>query len=332
MDFPSLRRLQSLLRRFPSQRILVLGDLMLDHFIRGRVRRISPEAPVPVVAVDQESHAPGGAGNVCSNLSALGARVRVFSTVGDDLAGTHLLRDLEDRGVDTSGVVRDPSRVTTQKCRIVAEHQQVVRFDRETCAALPAATIREILGRLKRAMADAKALVISDYGKGIVSPGAVREAVRAARRAGLPVIVDPKVENFRRYKGVDCITPNVAEAFGGMGRPVSHEEETLRALGARILKTLQARSVLVTRSEKGMTLFERGRPPRHFPTQAQEVFDVTGAGDTVVSVVALSLACSAKLPDAAVLANVAAGIVVGKLGTATVEIREIERALRRIPA
>jgi len=172
-----LKRISSLPPKFKGKRILVLGDLMLDHFIRGRVSRISPEAPVPVVAVDRETHAPGGAGNVCSNLSALGAQVAVFGTLGDDLAGHQLLRDLEQRSVDVSGILIDPSRVTTQKSRVVADHQQVVRFDRETANCLSPQSQAELLRRLKHAASDAHALVVSDYGKGIVTPSVVSSVV-----------------------------------------------------------------------------------------------------------------------------------------------------------
>jgi rfaE bifunctional protein kinase chain/domain len=330
MPRPAKPRLQKVLARFGAQRVLVLGDLMLDHFVRGKVARISPEAPVPVVQVSTETHAPGGAGNVCSNLSALGAQVTVFSVLGDDIAGNQLLRDLEDRGVNTAGVLLDNSRVTTQKCRVVAEHQQVVRFDRETQRTLAPQNQKKLLIRLKSALATAQALVISDYGKGIVTSGVVQQALQLAHRAGVPVLVDPKVEHFKRYKGVDCMTPNHKEACEGMHLKPSTDDKEIRELGARILKTLRLRSVLITRGEKGMTLFEAaGAKPRvhHIPTQAKEVFDVTGAGDTVISVMALALAARAKLPDAALLANIAAGIVVGKLSTATVTAPEIKKGI-----
>ncbi|MFH1724169.1 MAG: PfkB family carbohydrate kinase [Elusimicrobiota bacterium] len=355
---PSLKRLLSILARFRRRRVLVLGDLMLDHFVRGRVNRLSPEAPVPVVAVDEETHMPGGAGNVCSNLSALGAAVSVFGVLGDDAAGGQLIRDLQARGVDTGGVVLDALRVTTQKCRIVAEHQQVVRFDRETPRVLSAQTQSKLLRKLSEAMSGADAVVVSDYGKGVVTANAVRKALRAAHRARLPVVVDPKVEHFRRYKGVDCITPNLQEAWGGMGLHPSQDEAAIHRLGRRILAALRVRSVLITRAEKGMTLFAANDPgpilpsrtrgaealdtraPRarargagkivvdHIPTQAKEVYDVTGAGDTVVSVLSLALASGARLYEAAVLANLAASIVVGKLGTATISADEIKRAVR----
>jgi len=325
---PLPKRLRAIVSRFREKRILVLGDLMLDHFIRGKVRRISPEAPVPVVAVSEDSHMPGGAGNVCSNLAALDARVSVFSTIGDDLPGSHLIADLEERGVDVRGMVLDSNRVTTKKTRVVAEHQQVVRFDRETLRPLTAGSQRELMKRLVAALPTADALIVSDYGKGIVTKSAVATALKAAHRAKIPVLVDPKVEHFLRYRGVDCMTPNIHEAWGGLGLPVHEDDNAVLTLGKKILSRLRLRSVLITRGERGMTLFERS-PSRiwHIPTEAREVFDVTGAGDTVISTMALALASGAKLEEAAFLANVAAGIAVGKLGTATIKVSEIRSRL-----
>ncbi|OIO09991.1 MAG: hypothetical protein AUJ52_05520 [Elusimicrobia bacterium CG1_02_63_36] len=325
---PSPKRLRTLLSRFRDKRILVLGDLMLDHFIRGKVRRISPEAPVPVVAVTEDSHMPGGSGNVCSNLASLEAKVSVFSTIGDDLQGSHLMRDLEERGVDTRGVVLDANRVTTKKTRVVADHQQVVRFDRETLTPLSPASHRDLMARLEAALPQAHALIISDYGKGIITKTAVAQALKAARRAKIPVLVDPKIEHFLRYRGVDCMTPNLNEAFSGMGLPVREDDASVAELGGKILNRLKLRSVLITRGERGMTLFESS-PPRiwHIPTEAREVFDVTGAGDTVISTLALALASGSRLEEAACLANLAAGIAVGKLGTATISVPELRRRL-----
>ena len=324
---PISRRLAALLERFPRRRVLVVGDLMLDQFVRGKVSRISPEAPVPVVAVTEDSCMPGGAGNVCCNLAALGASVSLVSVLGEDDAGRQLLAELRARGMDTSGIVPDPARVTTQKCRVVADHQQVVRFDRETAQPLSPALQKALAERLRRAAADADALVISDYGKGVITEAMVRAALRAAHAHGVPVLVDPKVEHFRRYRGVDCITPNSAEAWGGMRLAPRPGEDAVRQLGRRILKTLRVRSVLITRGEKGMTLFQSSGSPRHIPARAREVYDVTGAGDTVVSVMALGLASGARPYEAAVLANAAAGVVVGKLGTATTTRDEIRAAL-----
>ncbi|MFA6028997.1 MAG: D-glycero-beta-D-manno-heptose-7-phosphate kinase [Elusimicrobiota bacterium] len=325
--FPTRKRLLTLVDRLPGRRVMVLGDLMLDQFIRGGVSRISPEAPVPVVLVREESHLPGGAGNVCSNLAALSAVPSVYGVVGGDDAGEHLLSDLKARGVDVSGVQVEPGRVTIQKVRVIAEHQQVVRFDRETPGHLPAHALERLCARIEKKAAEADALIISDYGKGVVTPLAVRRAVRAARRRGIPVVVDPKIEHFRRYRGVDCITPNTHEAWAGMRMIPSGDEGAVLDLGRRILRTLRTRFLLITRGEKGMSLFLPGGKTRHIPTQAKEVFDVTGAGDTVTSVMALALAVGAAPFEAAVIANAAAGVVVGKLGTATVSVCELRAAV-----
>jgi D-beta-D-heptose 7-phosphate kinase/D-beta-D-heptose 1-phosphate adenosyltransferase len=327
-----LRLLLSLIDKFPKKKIFVLGDLMLDHFIHGQVRRISPEAPVPVVTVTQETHAPGGSGNVCGNLAALEAQVSIFSVVGEDSTGREILQDLAYRGVDTSAVQVDSGRVSTQKTRIVAEHQQVVRFDRETVQPMSAKIQTQLLENLESRIGEAQALVLSDYGKGVITPRVLAEAIRSARKAGIPVIVDPKIEHFRRYKGIDCITPNLQEAWLGMRLLPSSDEKALEKLGRSILDTLRVKILLITRGEKGMTLFENNKSHSiyHIPTQAQEVYDVTGAGDTVTSVMALALASGGQPRSAAVLANVAAGIVVGKLGTATVSISELKKGIRNL--
>ena len=230
--------------------------------------------------------------------------------------------------MDVSGTVHDAARVTTQKCRVVAEHQQVVRVDRETVQPLSAGLQRALVAKLKASVARADALLISDYGKGVVTRTMVGAALRAAHRAGVPVLVDPKVEHFKLYKGADCVTPNASEAWGGMRLSPKAGEEAVRTLGRRILKSLRLKSLLITRSEKGMSLFEASGAVRHIPARAREVYDVTGAGDTVVSVMALALASKARPYEAALLANAAAGIVVGKLGTATTTRAELKEALR----
>ncbi|MBI4423593.1 MAG: D-glycero-beta-D-manno-heptose-7-phosphate kinase [Elusimicrobia bacterium] len=327
----SLRRLRELVDEFPSKRIVVCGDLMLDHYIRGRVSRISPEAPVPVVQVRSESHVPGGAGNVCSNIASLSASVSVVGVLGADAAGQTLLDDLRSRGIQTAGALQDGERATTQKVRVIGEHQQLLRYDRETSDGLSRRLQARLVEALEEAAGRAHGIVISDYGKGVVTPELLKAALRAARRRRIPITVDPKIEHFMRYRGVDCITPNLNEAWAGMRLLPREDEAAVLSLGGRILTTLRARSVLITRGEKGMTLFESrgGRPqaPAHIPARAKEVFDVTGAGDTVISVLALGLACRASLREASLLSNHAAGIVVGKLGTATVSVPELKGAL-----
>jgi D-beta-D-heptose 7-phosphate kinase/D-beta-D-heptose 1-phosphate adenosyltransferase len=321
-------RLHRIVDRFSRQRILVVGDLMLDQFIRGGVSRISPEAPVPVVQVRAESFVLGGAGNVAHNLSALGARVEVVGVVGEDPAGRQLLDDFAALGIGTGRVFADPARVTSQKCRVIAEHQQVVRFDRENPGPLSTGPERAVLKGLRAALPEADAVILSDYGKGVVSRRVIEAAIRGARGRGIPVVVDPKVEHFGLYRGVDCITPNTAEAWSGMRRPPRPGEKALVELGWAIRARLRAKSVLLTRGSDGMSLFEAGGRLTHIPTVAQEVFDVTGAGDTVISVLTLGLAAGARIREAAVISNHAAGIVVGKLGTAVCTAVELKGALR----
>lgn len=330
MNMPRAER-QELLRtvpRFAGRRVLVVGDLMLDQYIRGSVSRISPEAPVPVVRVTGETFIPGGAGNVVSNLAALGARVAVVGVVGGDEAGRRLLEQLRDKGADVDGVRVDADRLTTQKCRVVAERQQAVRYDRETAAPLSSPTQALLLASLADALARAEAVILSDYGKGVLGPKILSRAIQGSRRRGIPVTVDPKPENFSRYRGATCVTPNTAEAWACLRREPRPGPESLDALGRDLLKALRSRSVLITRGPDGMSLFEGGGKVAHIPTFAREVFDVSGAGDTVISTFTLALAAGAPPRAAAALSNHAAGIVVGKLGTATTDQAELLGALR----
>jgi D-beta-D-heptose 7-phosphate kinase/D-beta-D-heptose 1-phosphate adenosyltransferase len=320
--------LAGLIERFEDTRLLVVGDLMLDQFIRGSVSRISPEAPVPVVQVKQESFMPGGCGNVAQNLASLGAHVEVLGLVGDDAAAARLSSEFAAKGIGTSKIITDPLRVTSQKCRVVAEHQQVVRFDRETGSAVSPKVEGQLLSRLEQALPKAQAVILSDYGKGVVSPKVIKAAIAGARKRRIPITVDPKIEHFAQYKGVTCLTPNLNEAWSGMRRSPKGEDGELLRLGRDILKLLKSESVLITRGPEGMSLFEKSGRTTHIPTVAREVFDVTGAGDTVISVLTLALACGADLRDAALISNYAAGIVVGKLGTAVTTVHELKEALK----
>ncbi|MBI3548330.1 MAG: D-glycero-beta-D-manno-heptose-7-phosphate kinase [Elusimicrobia bacterium] len=323
-------RLQKLLKEFHNKRILVLGDLMLDQFVRGKVSRLSPEAPVPVVQVTSESQVPGGAGNVCSNLASLGASVSAASLVGNDEAGRLLLALLRNNGINTESVLLAPDRPTTQKCRIIADHQQVVRYDRETVGPTARKEQDALIKAIQAEIPRCQGVIISDYGKGVVTPPVLQAAIRSAKKAGVPVTVDPKIEHFRRYKGVDCITPNLHEAWTGMRLIAKPGQASVEELGRRILRALQPETVLITQGGEGMTLFENRSPVRstHIAAQAREVYDVTGAGDTVISVFTLALAAGATYQEAAVIANRAAGIVVGKLGTATVSVQELGNGRR----
>ncbi|MBL8022704.1 MAG: D-glycero-beta-D-manno-heptose-7-phosphate kinase [Elusimicrobia bacterium] len=315
-------------RSFPGLPVLVVGDLMVDRYIRGAVSRLSPEAPVPVVDVHHEEFMPGGAGNVAANIAALGGHPILVSLVGDDSDGERLLSSLRERGVDVSGIVRDPSRPTIIKTRVLAGHQQVVRFDRENRAPFPHALVDRLLSSVRDRLSPSKGVVLSDYGKGMVSARLLKNVLGWAHRQGKLVTVDPKIEHFLRYRGVDCITPNLKEATEGVRGLPPQSDSDVDALGHRILRRLRCHSVLITRSERGMSLYREKKPPLHIPSQAREVFDVTGAGDTVIATLSLALAAGVPLGEAARLANVAAGVVVAKLGTATVSPRELLSALK----
>jgi D-beta-D-heptose 7-phosphate kinase/D-beta-D-heptose 1-phosphate adenosyltransferase len=308
-----------------GRRILVLGDVMLDEFVWGHVTRISPEAPVPVVRVTSETFHLGGAGNVAANVRALGGGAVLAGAVGEDAAGGRVREALAAAGVEPRLAALGGGRPTTVKTRIVAHSQQVVRADREDASDLPARAEAALVEAVRGEIASCAALVISDYQKGVVTAPLLRRVLPLARR--VPVLVDPKVRHFRLYRGVTVVTPNLLETEQVTGLPI-HGPAQLLAAGRRVLSLLGCRAVLVTRGEQGMSLFERGRPPMHVPAAAREVFDVTGAGDTVVATMALALAAGASLPEAAVLANCAAGVVVGKVGTAQATPRELLAAAR----
>jgi rfaE bifunctional protein kinase chain/domain len=314
------RRLARLVRRFKTKRVLVLGDLMLDRYIWGDVSRISPEAPVPVVAVRADSPCLGGAGNVAQNLRSLGASPLLAGIVGDDAEG----RWIKKNAAGSRGIFVDKSRPTTVKTRIIAHHQQVVRVDLETRSAVPARIEAKLLHFLRSERYDG--LLISDYNKGIVNPSLMGRVLILAAEKKIPVFVDPKVEHFQLFSPVTLVTPNHFEAEKIVRRECRTDAQIEKA-GAEILSLISCRYLIIKRGEQGMTVFEKGKPPIHIPTVAREVFDVTGAGDTVIATAALALLAGASIGEAAALANAAAGIVVAKLGTATASPEELLAAL-----
>jgi D-beta-D-heptose 7-phosphate kinase/D-beta-D-heptose 1-phosphate adenosyltransferase len=320
-------RAAALLKSMRGRRVFVLGDVMLDEFLWGRVSRISPEAPVPVVQVTRQTFHLGGAGNVAANVRSLGGEVVLAGVVGRDAAGERVREALDDAGVDSRLVDLGGERPTTVKTRIVAHGQQVVRADHEDSADAPAHAEADLLESVRRELPSCAALVVSDYEKGVVTASLLRRVLPLARRRRVPVLVDPKVRHFRLYRGATVVTPNQLETEQATGVRLG-SPAGLRAAGQRVLSLLSCRAVLVTRGEEGMSLFERGRPPLHVPTAAREVFDVTGAGDSVIATMALALAARASLPEAAFLANCAAGVVVGKLGTAQATPEEVLAAVR----
>ena len=321
------KRLVKLVDRFSKTRTLVVGDVMLDHYIWGNVSRISPEAPVPVVNVTKESLLLGAATNVVNNINSLGGRVSVCGVIGHDDAGRQLVHMLRVQGVRTDGLIVEEGRPTTIKTRIIAHNQQVVRFDRETKIAIEGDTHQRIFDFVKRQVQEGlDAIVLSDYSKGIVTKELVRNIVGLARKNDVIVSVDPKVNHFGIYSGVTILTPNTKEASIGSKIDIVDDRSLLKA-GAVLLKQLKCDAVLITRGEHGMSLFEHGGKITHIPTVAQEVYDVTGAGDTVISVLTLSMAAGAGMVDAARISNYAAGIVVGVVGTATVKSEDLKQKI-----
>jgi rfaE bifunctional protein kinase chain/domain len=319
------RRCCALIPRFGKVRLLVVGDLMLDQFIWGRVDRISPEAPVPVVQVTDETFHLGGAANVVHNIQTLGGHATACGVIGRDRAGRRILAELKRAGAGTAGVTTSRTVVTVRKTRIIAHNQQVVRFDHEggDHAEGAAAAIARFL---QRHVWDFDAVVLSDYGKGVITRELL-DTLRGLRTARpFRLVVDPKKRNFPHYRGITLATPNLLEAADAAGVDV-HDDASLRLAGQRLLEKWDAEAVLITRGEHGMTLCARNTAARHFPTAARQVFDVTGAGDTVVAACALALAAGATLEEAARLANHAAGVVVGKIGTATLSAPELRHAL-----
>lgn len=326
---PSTRRLDSLIRRFGRVRVLVVGDLMLDQFIWGRVDRISPEAPVPVVQVTSESVHLGGAANVVHNIRALGGKAAACGVIGSDEAGRRLLSELKSIGAGSAGVVTAKEMATIRKTRVVAHNQQVVRVDREQCSPSAAAVAR-LLAYVHRNAKGFDAVVVSDYGKGAITADLLGELKALRAKHGLRIVVDPKRLNYARYDGVTLATPNAAEAAEAAGIDID-DEHSLRQAARQLLQRWQTEAVLVTRGAQGMTLVQAKGRPHHFPASARQVYDVTGAGDTVAATCALALAAGASFEDAAVLANAAAGIVVTKVGTATATAAEVRGILREGP-
>lgn len=315
------------LATFSERRILVVGDLMLDEYVWGDVNRVSPEAPVQVVAVRREDHTLGGAGNVAANLAALGAQVSVAGVAGDDRAGTLLTRRFQEIGVDIDGIVCEPGRTTTRKTRIIAAGQQVLRIDRETPKPITAETLKAVGKQIATDILRADAVLISDYGKGLLTPELLRSVIDTGRRLDRPVLVDPKGVDYTRYAGASLVTPNRKEAGQAAGTEIV-DDAALERAAARIRTDAGLERLLITCGKDGMVLFAEGCPARTIRSEARQVFDVSGAGDTVLAVMGLALAAGAGWTEAATLANTAAGIVVGKVGTATVSRKELAVALQ----
>ena len=315
-------------RRFSRVRVLVIGDLMLDCYIWGQVERISPEAPVPVVRVTRESIRAGGAGNVVANLRALGGSVEACGVVGRDQAGRSLIQELSGIGAGVAGVVISQGIPTTSKTRIIAHSQQVVRLDREQGDGVDDRARARLHTFVQQRLDDYDVVVVSDYGKGVIDAELLTLLAIQRQRQPFIYLIDPKRRNFAHYRGASLVKPNTEEAGLAAGMEIRDETGLLQA-GDRLLDLWQAEAILVSRGEEGMSLFKRQGKAQHFPTMAREVFDVTGAGDTVLAACALALGAGATLEEATILANHAAGIVVGKVGTATINPAELTAALQK---
>jgi D-glycero-beta-D-manno-heptose-7-phosphate kinase len=312
-----------LIKNLKNVSILVFGDTMLDRFIFGKVSRISPEAPVPIVEVEKEKFMPGGAGNVAQNISSLGATPYLVSVEGCDFFGELLLKQYNEN-VNLSGIIKNSNRESIVKTRIIGNHQQIVRLDNEKKHSFTDEQIKEIKLKILEILAKVKVVIISDYGKGMINEKTLDFLIEESNKRNLPILVDPKIEHFKKYKNITCMTPNLLEAKQGMERMNISPIDVckIEELGKDIRVLLDAESIMITRSEHGVSLFEKDKIT-HIPTMAKEVFDVTGAGDTVISTLAVCLGNGINMKDSAYIANFVAGIVVGKVGTSLTTKQEI---------
>lgn len=323
-----LSRLIETMDHFSKSRILITGDVMLDHYVWGRVDRVSPEAPVAVVGVTEDSYRLGGAANVAHNITRLGGQASILSVIGNDGEGARLSGDMNRIGIDTTGLLPVPGRPTTTKSRVMAHNQQLLRIDREVRSEIPTDLQKEVLEIFSQKILQTDAVIFSDYAKGMLAPFMVREMISLCQKNAVPILVDPKVASIDFFRGATLLTPNHLEASRSSGVEIN-DEPSLLAAGQVLLERTESLAVLITRGEAGMTLFEKGEHlhASHIPAVAKDVFDVTGAGDTVMATLALAHAAGASLLEAAVLANLAAGIVVGMVGTSTVSKENLKEVL-----
>ncbi|MFH1868169.1 MAG: D-glycero-beta-D-manno-heptose-7-phosphate kinase [Candidatus Omnitrophota bacterium] len=329
MQKHGLKKIDKIISHFKDARILVVGDVMLDRFIWGTVSRISPEAPVPVVWTKSESFMPGGASNVANNICALGAKVHICGVIGDDEPGRTLVEELTRNGINSEGIIIDKTRPTASKTRIIAHHQQVVRIDKESDDVVNSKVIAKILSYAKNNIPDVDAVIIEDYGKGLIIPRLIKELISVAKRKKKIVLVDPKQEHFQLYKNVTIITPNRKEAETISGIKIKDKVSLIKA-GRKVIQYLRSDAVLITLGEDGMALFRKNGKWTHIPTVAREVYDVSGAGDTVIAAFALAKSSGADMEEAAYISNIAAGIVVAKLGIAVCTDDELRSNFKQI--
>lgn len=314
------------IEKFKRLKALVIGDLMIDEYLWGNVDRISPEAPVPVVAVERENHTLGGAGNVINNLSAMGAEVFAVGTAGTGKAGQTIYARLRALGVETSGIISEPDRPTTRKTRVIASNQQVLRIDKEVRRPISDQTLERLVRIIRDCISRMDLVIISDYDKGLVTRDLVAAVTDLARKHDVLTLADPKSLDFSKYNGVSVLTPNKKEAGLAANMDLLTPGD-LEAAGQKIMAQASLDRLLITCGKDGMVLFEQDQPAITIASKARQVFDVSGAGDTVISLLGLGLASGAEFEAAAGAANAAAGIVVGKVGTATASIDELKQTL-----
>ncbi|MEZ5338310.1 MAG: PfkB family carbohydrate kinase [bacterium] len=320
-------QIRTALAAFPEARIGVLGDLMADRFIYGRASRISPEAPVPVVHITHRTTQPGGAANVGNNVLSMGGRLSLFGVLGDDEAGEEIRTMLSERGAEMQGVVSISGRPSTVKTRVVAQNQQVVRYDEETTSDIPNETRNELLQRVIEALPELDILLLSDYAKGVLTEDLVPRLIAAAQQAGVQVVVDPKPGNIGRYQGADLVKPNMSEALALFGQDGSGQRRDMHGVCSQVRELAGARQVIVTAGQEGMHVLDAGGHYRHLPGLPREVFDVAGAGDSTLAAIAMALAGGADLFIAARIGNLAGSIAVGHLGVTAVRLEEMSAEL-----
>lgn len=321
-------RIAELTNNLGNAKILILGDIMLDEYLFGQVNRISPEAPVPVVEVTADRFLLGGAANVAANIKKLGDEPLLLGVVGLDEASVKFSQILKSKQIGSAFLVNDDSRQTTIKTRVMAGNQQIVRYDRENRHELNAETEKKVLTKFESVINEISAVIISDYGKGVISLSLLEKIIALCRAKNIFVAVDPKETHFHNYKNVSLITPNHHEAGFAFGQRITSEKELLE-VGNGLLEKLQAKSILITRGADGMSLFREDTEPTHIPTFAKKVFDVTGAGDTVIATFVSAVCAGADLTEAAIVANAGAGITVGEVGTASVTPELLKQELHR---
>jgi D-glycero-beta-D-manno-heptose-7-phosphate kinase len=317
-----IQKLKAILEAFKQKKILVIGDVMLDHYIHGSVERISPEAPVPVLEVKKEEYRLGGSGNVADNLISLGAGVKIVGLIGDDVSGKQIIKLFQNKGIDTTGLLVSNTRPTTLKTRIIAHQQQIVRIDKEEHSDISAELERQVLELIKARITEVDAIIIEDYNKGLLTRQLIESIILIGNKENKPVAVDPKFKNFFAYRNCTIFKPNFAELQKNLGILIESEEQFCEAV-AVLEEKINAEFLVITRGEKGLSVFSHEKDMISIPTFAREIYDVSGAGDTVISALTLGLVSDCDVRTAATLANHAAGVVCGKMGTSVAYPQEI---------